>query len=258
MDTVKYRAEIMTQLSDTAVYKKITCDPTAGFQRELQLLIDDSLNNGLIDQKLSEFLFVNSPITPVLYTLPKIHKDLLNPPGRPIVSGRGSMCNKVSIFLDKILRVFSTSAGSYIRDTNDFLEKLNTISVCASTFLVSFDVVSLYTSIEHERGLDAVCVALSGSDVSPDCAQLVLRLLEFILRRNFFLFGDDYYQQLRGTAMGSNVAPTYANIYMALPSIRQRLQFDLHAATVHGALRQSCAALSDKAAHEGLFPAETE
>ncbi|CAJ0958430.1 unnamed protein product [Ranitomeya imitator] len=39
---------------------------------------------------------------------------------------------------------------------------------------------------------------------------------EFILRRNFLLFGDEFFLQLRGTAMGSNVAPTYANIYMAV------------------------------------------
>ncbi|CAJ0937651.1 unnamed protein product, partial [Ranitomeya imitator] len=76
--------------------------------------------------------------------------------------------------------------------------------------------ISLYTSIEHDKGLEAVSCALLGSDVAPECAQLVLTLLEFILRRNYFVFGDEYYLQLRGTAMGSNMAPTYANIYMAV------------------------------------------
>lgn len=40
-------------------------------------------------------------------------------------------------------------------------------------------------------------------------------LLEVILTCNYFKFGEDYYIQQQGTAMGSNVAPTYANIVMA-------------------------------------------
>ncbi|CAJ0931144.1 unnamed protein product [Ranitomeya imitator] len=216
MDSDKYKAEILRQLADTDVYCKLSGDPTLRFQKELQLMVNEALTDGLIDPKLSEYLITDCPVRPLIYVLPKIHKDYFNPPGRPIVSGRGSIFNKVSIFLDKVLSKFASGAKSYIRDTDDFLNKIEGLSVTADMFLVSFDVVSLYTSIDHDRGLAAVDVALSGSDVGPGCARLVFQLLGFILRRNYFLFGDDYYLQLRGTAMGSNVAPTYANIYMAV------------------------------------------
>ncbi|CAJ0931895.1 unnamed protein product [Ranitomeya imitator] len=216
MDSTKYKAEILRQLDDGAVYERLSCNPTFRFQKELQLVISDSLAMGLIDHKLAEFLIIESPVIPVLYVLPKIHKDLYNPPGRPIVSGRGSLFNHVAIFLDRVLRIYATSAKSYIRDTGDFLNKIENIIISDSTILASFDVVSLYTSIEHGKGLEAVSGMLSGSDVAPECARLILTLLEFILRRNFFLFGDEFFLQLRGTAMGSNVAPTYANIYMAV------------------------------------------
>ncbi|CAJ0942417.1 unnamed protein product [Ranitomeya imitator] len=134
---------------------KLTGDPTMRFQKELQLIVNEAMTESLIESKLSDYLVTDCPVKPLIYILPKIHKDYLNPPGRPIVS-------------------------------------------------------------EHEKGLAAVDVVLSGSDVGPGRARLVLQLLEFILRRNYFLFGDDYYLQLRGTAMGSNVAPTHANIYMAV------------------------------------------
>ncbi|XP_075425517.1 vomeronasal type-2 receptor 26-like [Ascaphus truei] len=44
---------------------------------------------------------------------------------------------------------------------------------------------------------------------------LILDLLGIILKENYFLFEDTFYIQVQGTAMGSNVAPTYANIFMA-------------------------------------------
>lgn len=51
---------------------------------------------GCIDSELAEFLLVQHPKTPLLYLLPKIHKSLQNPPGRPIVSGRGSVLNNLA------------------------------------------------------------------------------------------------------------------------------------------------------------------
>ncbi|CAJ0922466.1 unnamed protein product [Ranitomeya imitator] len=216
MDTSQYYEEIISQLSDDNVYEKLLVNPTQRFKLELEELIDEALYSGMIDSKLVKYLKVEHPLVPILYTLPKIHKDLRRPPECLIVSGRGSMCNKVSIFLDRLLRKFAISAPSYVRDTSDFIKSLEGVQVIDSTWLVSFDVTSLYTSIEHARGLSVVGATLAGSDMASDCAWFALALLQFILRRNFFLFGDGYYLQRCGTAMGSNVAPTYANIYMAV------------------------------------------
>ncbi|MGL4283370.1 MAG: hypothetical protein ACRCSI_07045, partial [Eubacterium aggregans] len=42
-----------------------------------------------------------------------------------------------------------------------------------------------------------------------------MELLEISLTRNDFVFGEEYYLQMKGTAMGKKFAPAYANIYMA-------------------------------------------
>ncbi|CAJ0936993.1 unnamed protein product [Ranitomeya imitator] len=124
MDTAQYVGEIRSQLSDGDVYERLQVNPTQVYKLELDNMIDEALHDGLIDTKLAKYLKVDHPVVPVLYTLPKIHKDLQRPPGRPIVLGRGSLCNKVAIFLDRLLRKFATSAPSYVRDTSDFIRSL--------------------------------------------------------------------------------------------------------------------------------------
>ena len=47
------------------------------------------LQRGQITQKTSSYLTTDIHRTQQFYLLPKIHKDINNPPGRPIVSGSG-------------------------------------------------------------------------------------------------------------------------------------------------------------------------
>ena len=73
------------------------------------------------------------------------------------------------------------------------------------------DVASLYTNIPHADGLDVICNTISDTDISATNRQLA----EFVLTHNYFRFGDRLYLQTRGTAMGSRMAPQYANLFMA-------------------------------------------
>jgi hypothetical protein len=82
--------------------------------------------------------------------------------------------------------------------------------------LVTFDVSSLYTNIPHEGGLQAAKEALNNlrpldEKPSNDC---LINLLEFVLTKNTFQFNGDFFLQICGCAMGSKVAPSYANIYL--------------------------------------------
>ncbi|CAJ0934573.1 unnamed protein product [Ranitomeya imitator] len=52
------------------------------------------------------------------------------------------------------------------------------------------------------------------TDFSNDQMAFCRDLLSLILTKNFFLFEDQFFFQIKGTAMGSNVAPPYANIFM--------------------------------------------
>ncbi|CAJ0928468.1 unnamed protein product [Ranitomeya imitator] len=217
MDKQYYIREIRSQLSDCDVYLPISHDPTFKFTKEIQALSHQFCTLGVIDHKLGEFLVNTHPICPVLYILPKIHKNLTSPPGRPIVASTGSLLSPLAIVLEKILSPLMVHIPSFLRDTSHFLTYIRDLErVPTDCYLVSLDVNSLYTNIDNEKGILAV-VNFLNHNTQFHCELKVFcrTLLTFILTKNFFLFEDEFFLQRNGTAMGSNVAPPYANIFMA-------------------------------------------
>ncbi|XP_073442412.1 uncharacterized protein [Dendrobates tinctorius] len=89
--TTLYEKEAMRQLRDTTCYRRLSFNPTSVFQAELCEILEDAFQQGFISKEIKEGLIPASPRTPCLYLLPKVHKDLVSPPGRPIVSGNGSL-----------------------------------------------------------------------------------------------------------------------------------------------------------------------
>ncbi|CAJ0936692.1 unnamed protein product [Ranitomeya imitator] len=213
MDREDYLNEIRRQLADPEVYERLPQDPKFEIARDIKMVLEKAKDKFIIDQDLYDFLTVKFPITPVIYILPKIHKSLVHPPGRPIVSGSDSIFSNIGIFLDNPI---AGRAESFLRDTTDFLNKIKEVSILGEVLLASFDVTSLYTSIDHARGLEAVSQKLLSTHFSSDAREFIMELLKLVFTKNYFLFGDSFYLQLRGTAMGANMAPAYANIVMSV------------------------------------------
>lgn len=133
------------------------------------------------------YMFVEHPITPIFYALPKIHKSLTNPPGRPIVAGIGSVTERISSFVDSFLKPFVWALPSFTRDSMDIIQLLRGLpQISDETILATFDVESLYTTIPHAGGLEAINFFLSQRPPemkpSTDC---ISKLAELVLTYNF-------------------------------------------------------------------------
>lgn len=136
----------------------------------------------------------------------------------------GPVCetHRLSNFLDIILKPFVKKVRSFVRDDLDFLNHLP-VTVNLETIIVSFDVVNLYTNIPHDYGLEAIAYWLDNyNELLPERIdkELIIKGLRFILENNFFMFDNDTYRQKSGTAMGTKVAPTYANLVMGYLEIK--------------------------------------
>jgi len=106
---------------------------------------------------------------------------------------------------------------SFLKDTTTLINELNDLIVEPDTILVTIDVKSLYTCIPHKEGIQACAESLEmlkmNNPNQPDTKTLT-SLLEIVLRNNVFEFNGKCFIQLEGTAMGTKLAPAYANIFM--------------------------------------------
>jgi hypothetical protein len=80
----------------------------------------------------------------VMYGLPKIHKE--NIPVRPIISAIGTYNYKTAKYLVEILTPL-VDHKYILKDTSEFVYKISTIDPKKDKYLISYDVVSLFTNI---------------------------------------------------------------------------------------------------------------
>ena len=83
------------------------------------------------------------------------------------------------------------------------------------TFLFLFDVTSLYTSIPHADGLKAVKNFLNTRISLSISTDTLVRLTELALTLYCFEFTGEFFDQISGVAMGTNMGPSYACLFMS-------------------------------------------
>ena len=233
MNKTHYIKMINEHLNDNNTYKKTNegCDQKV---RKALISLTKKYEDILSKQEssyLTNFKFQTSNF----YGLPKIHKsktiseaigeqnheyiEIFEPADltlRPIVGGPNCPTRPLSKLLDILLKPFITHVKSYIKDNLDFLRKCSRDNKETSV-LVTFDVKSLYTSIPHAYGLEAINYWL---DNFPENLHnrfnksFILEGTKFVLENNNCTFDDAFYTQISGTAMGTIFAPTYATLTM--------------------------------------------
>ena len=87
-------------------------------------------------------------------------------------------------------------------------------NIPGNSFLVTMDVSSLYTNIDHEEGAEACFKKLEERKNKSIPSIVIKNLILIIYKSNAFRFDNEYYRQITDTAMGTPMAPNYANLFM--------------------------------------------
>ncbi len=153
----KYIQEAHRQLQNNIYYTELPSNPLSTMKEQLDSLLTRVRDNGWINTAEYGFLSCEHPRLATFYMLPKVHKEPKdNPPGRPIVAANGTLTEPASQYIDYFLKPYVQSLPSYVKDTTDVLNKLNQVHDIPWDFMVTMDVETLYTNIDHSEGLRAV------------------------------------------------------------------------------------------------------
>lgn len=203
-------------LSDDKTYRKLSTDPTVEIQKSLKSLLSEGVNMGVFDQKQSDKLYVEHPVRPIFHSFPKTHKNIFPPPLRPIVSGIGSIGERLGEWLDLHLQPLVTPIPGYIQDSKHVVMTLDNAPWDATYAWVSCDVIGLYPSIPHEAAIGTLSKFIKNhSRYNEATNQFIISAAAFLLRHNYFSFDGQFYVQQCGAPMGGKYSPSLANIYVA-------------------------------------------
>ena len=180
LDVEEYIAKANEQLQDNSFYEKLNVDPTAKYSDIVNRAIERFRKQELLSNSTANKLTVDQVRTPQFYIFPKVHKA--NIPGRPVVSSTECHTSKISKFVDHYLQPHAKSLPSYIKDTSDFIKRINeTKDINKDTILVTLDVKSLYTNILNHEGIEAVKRALNSVSQKPIATKVIIKFLFLIL-----------------------------------------------------------------------------
>ena len=230
MDTSFYRDKLI--LSDhlqTATYSVVPIDADKKVYKDVKKLVEKYKK--CFTPKETKYMLNDDWTSSNFYVLPKIHKnkkiidkfkesnteyvELPVPEdlkGRPITAGPNSPTRGLCELLEKILSPFVPKLKTFVKDDRDFLSRIPRF-IDYDCDLISCDIVSLYTNIPHDLGLEALRYWLTKHpELIPGrfTVEFVIEAAKLILENNNFMFDGVCYHQEIGTAMGAVFAPPYA------------------------------------------------
>ena len=211
-----YITDAMFHLNDTITYQPLTGDPTQHICSQIRNILHEYYKKFYLIKNMYTFcLPPDHARLARIYFLKKIHKT---PVGiRLIVSSCESPTENISQFIDYWLQPHTRLLSSFLKDTNQFILEMEKLVIPPNSLLATIDVKSLYTNIPHDEGIKACSQAfikLEKSNPQQPPAEILVNLLEIVLKNNTFEFNNQCFKQLYGIAMGTKLAPAYANTFM--------------------------------------------
>lgn len=238
MNKSYYRDKISTMLNDDKFYEKLPTNKDNDVLRKIRTLTNETMG---LTPKEKAYLTVFESKTSQFYGLPKVHKSKLileqiklqnsdyitlkEPEDlkfRPIVAGPSCPTHRLSNLIDILLKPFITKVKSYVRDDLDFLNHIPQ-TVTDNSILCTFDVVSLYSNIPHDLGIEAISYWI---DKYPENLmprfdkEFILEGLKLILNNNTFEFNDNFFKLNLGCPMGSKCSPNYAILVLGYLEVK--------------------------------------
>ena len=121
-----------------------------------------------------------------------------------------------SIFVGYFLKEFYIKFDGILKDSLSLVKILEKTRFNLNCFLFTVDFESLYTNIPVSDAIEIMKkLVFQFQNVIPN-AHFVIELLDVVLKNSLMTFDKEYFQQIFGIIMGTNLAPILAHLYLAM------------------------------------------
>lgn len=228
LTTQQYRDMVCKHLNQSDIYQSVSLPNQEGIRRLVISYHAKVLRHSGRDKKSLAIIIdeLDSRGIGRFYGLIKIHKNPIAI--RPIVSGSNGILTGLSRWLDNELQPYVKNLQSYVKNSDQVIDDIKNIKPQENHLCFTADASSLYTSIPIEEALKYISIMITDHPL----AKWIIDGLRLVMKLNFFEFDGKFYKQLRGTAMGTPVAPSFASLYLGyyeehvlLPTFKQNLVY---------------------------------
>ena len=213
LDKEHYINGINSILADDTKFAKVNKDPTEDLKKEINKLISEMNEETEGEQRLQKLAGQYEP--GYIYANPKIHKDLKNPPYRPIISQIGTVTHDIAKMINSIIVKYLPKR--YQADST--YEFLSVLRNCPQVgMLASLDAESLFTNVPVADTIDIILKntyehnTMEPPKISRSTMERLLKICT--TRTPFRSVSGEVFVQCEGVSMGSALGPTFANFYM--------------------------------------------
>lgn len=231
IDNQIYTKLCFDHLDDKNTYKMINYNPQFELFNTTKNLLLKLKNNNHISDKLYNCFNSNINFKKLasFRILAKLHKEAKFGV-RPLVNCANTTLSIISKFLDFTLKPFINTHFSYIKDSQNLMQKLDNFKCDSNTSLFSADFESLYTNIPLDEAIEIISDFISNVPNTEFSGYGFNKLLELVLKNNFFYFKFNklqkfylaFFLQISGVSMGTSCGPSVANSYLQFFEIKYK------------------------------------
>ena len=211
---------LQDHLNDKTLYRQLDEHTSNSRILSIKFILNNFIKKYFKDKTNADRIYLERMLSNVtdpysyFYLLAKVHKTPWTT--RPIVSVSGSILYGLGKWVDSQLKIICKKLPYIINSSYELCTTLRKLKIDKKCLFFSMDAVSMYTNIDTTHALTVISEFLKKQNYLDINTDAVIQGLTIIMRHNLFKFGDTFWIQLSGTAMGTPPAPSYATLYYAI------------------------------------------
>ncbi len=206
----EYEEKMEEMVSDKKTYIELVEDPSIKYEKQVNDTFDRWYEDGKMTFEENRDMKAHNTVAPGIYGLVKEKEGR---PLRPVVSTIQSPTYKLSKMLASILTKAIGKSRYHVKDSWEFAEFIRKQTIPNGHKMVSLDAKSLFTNVA--KSLSMAAIRKRWWTIKPHTKLTQKQFIEavsLVFDFSYFRYGDRFYKQFFGVAMGNPISGFLADI----------------------------------------------